>query len=73
MIDKNETYQYYHIDTKKLGKRSFKTVKDAKVFIQQHWPEISEGHSDRYVVSVTRNLLHYGSYTMVGHKLVRCD
>lgn len=63
----------YFIVKARDGKHSFATVKEAKEYIKVHWSDLSEGHSERYVVNVTRNLSHYASYTKVMDKIVRCD
>lgn len=62
----------YFIVVGRDGKHSFATVKEAKDYIYTHWSELSEGHTE-HMVSVNRNLIHYGYYTKVGHKLVKCD
>lgn len=67
-------HKYYTIDTKVTGKQSFSSVKEVKQYLLMNWDKISLGRSDRYSVSVQRNLQHYGSFTRVGkNKLVRID
>lgn len=63
---------YYTVNTKVDGKKTFAKVSDAKRYMILNWDRLADGR-EHYCILVNRNLLHYGTYTKIGKKLVRCD